>query len=116
MRLLLDANLSPKRIGRPLQRRGHDVVSLASDPALSALDDPQVLEFAADEQRILVTRNSRDFAPILREWAEGDRHQCGCILLWTPAHNEFGRIIDGVQELVEARADPSDWRDLTIAL
>lgn len=64
MRLLLDANLSPKRIGAVLQRRSHDVLSLASDAALSALDDPLVLALAAEQERILVTRNSRDFAPL----------------------------------------------------
>ena len=56
LRLLLDANLSPKRIGSVLQKRGHDVLSLAADTALGALDDPQVLELAAEQGRILVTR------------------------------------------------------------
>ena len=86
MRILLDANLSPKRIGSALRVRGHDVLSLAADASLGALDDPQVLELAAQEDRILVTRNSRDFAPLLREWAEADRHHAGCILIWTLSH------------------------------
>ena len=116
MRLLLDANLSPRRIGSPLRESGHDVLSLASDAALGALDDPQVLELSADESRILVTRNSRDFAPLLREWAEADRHHAGCILVWTLAHHEFGAIIRGVAGLLEARPDPKQWRDLTAAL
>ena len=116
MRLLLDANLSPKRVGRPLARRGHDVVCLASDQALGALDDPQVLELAAHERCILVTRNARDFAPLLRGWAEAGRHHAGCILLWTLAHHEFGPIIRGVSRLLEARADPEDWQDLAVAL
>lgn len=80
MRLLLDANLSPKRIGRLLERQGHDVLSLVADPTLSSLDDPEVLVLAADEHRILVTRNARDFAPLLREWAEAGRQHAGCIL------------------------------------
>ncbi|CAN5909215.1 hypothetical protein BH23ACT2_BH23ACT2_28770 [soil metagenome] len=58
MRLLLDANLSPKRIGGVLERQGHDVLSLAADPTLSALDDPEVLALAAEQRRILVTRNA----------------------------------------------------------
>jgi len=45
------------------------MLSLAADD-LGALDDPQLLELAAGQSRILVTRNSRDFAPLLREWAE----------------------------------------------
>jgi Domain of unknown function (DUF5615) len=116
VRLLLDANLSPKRVGSALERRGHDVLSLASDAALGALDDPQVLEFAAHEDRILVTRNSRDFAPLLREWAEADRHHAGCILIWTLGHHEFGAIIRGVDRLLHDRPRAEQWRDLAVAL
>lgn len=116
MRLLLDANLSPKRIGGPLTKQGHDVLSLASDATLGALDDPQVLELAAEQARILVTRNARDFAPLLREWAEADRHQDGCILIWTLAHHEFGAVIRGVARLLDDRPEPEQWPDLTVAL
>lgn len=116
MRILLDANLSPKRVGGVLEQQGHDVLSLASDPALGALADPQVLELAATEGRILVTRNSRDFAPLLREWAEADRHHAGCILIWTHAHHQFGEIVRSVARLLGERADPRDWQDLTVAV
>lgn len=116
MRLLLDANLSPKRIGMALQKRGHDVLSLAADPVLGALDDPQVLEPAAREARVLITRNSRDFAPLLRDWAEAGRRHAGCILIWTVGHHEFGAIVAGVSRVVADRPDPMAWRDLTVAL
>ena len=115
MRLLLDANLSPKRIGSVLDKDGHDVLSLAADPALGALDDPQVLELAAQQDRILVTRNTRDFAPLLREWGEDGRHHAGCILIWTLAHNEFGAIISGVTRLLGEYPNPDQWRDFTVA-
>jgi predicted nuclease of predicted toxin-antitoxin system len=116
VRLLLDANLSPKRVGRPLEGRGHDVLSLAADAALGALADAEVLALAAEQRRILVTRNSRDFVPLLREWAEGDRHHQGCILIWTLAHNEFGKIVSGVVRLLDERPGANAWRDLTVAL
>jgi predicted nuclease of predicted toxin-antitoxin system len=116
VRLLLDANLSPRRIGTVLEASGHDVLSLASDPALGALDDPEVLELAAGQRRILVTRNSRDFAPLLRQWAEAGRHHAGCILIWTLGHHEFGAIISEVQERFEERPDPDGWRDLVVAI
>ncbi len=116
MRLLLDANLSPKKIGSALHKRGHDVLSLAADTTLGALDDPQVLELAAEQARILVTGNARDFAPLLREWAESGRHHAGCILIWTLAHHEFGAIIRGVTRLLQERPDPDDWCDLAVAL
>jgi predicted nuclease of predicted toxin-antitoxin system len=116
VRLLLDANLSPKRIGSPLQKRGHDVLSLASDATLGALDDPEVLEVAARQSRILVTRNSRDFAPLLREWAEAGGHHAGCILIWTLGHHEFGAIIRGVDRLLRDHPNAKEWRDLAVAL
>jgi predicted nuclease of predicted toxin-antitoxin system len=116
VRLLLDANLSPKRIGSALEKRGHDVLSLASDAALGALDDPQVLELAAEQERILVTRNSRDFAPLLREWSEAGRHHAGCILIWTLGHHQFGAIIKDVTELLDKRPEAEQWRDLAVAL
>lgn len=116
MRLILDANLSPKRIGSVLGRANHDVLSIASDPVLGALDDVQVLELAAEQNRILVTRNSRDFAPLLREWSEAGRHHPGCILIWTLDHHQFGAIINGVTRLLLDRPDHEQWRDLAIAL
>jgi len=63
-----------------------------------------------------VTRNSRDFAPLLREWAEADRHHAGCILIWTLGHHEFGAIIKGVDRLLHDRPDADQWRHLAVAL
>lgn len=114
--MLLDANLSPKRVGGPLAKRGHDVLSLASDAALGALDDPQVLALAAERSRILVTRNARDFAPLLREWAEANRHHAGCILIWTLDHHQFAAIIRGVTRRLDEHPEPKHWLDLTAAL
>ena len=91
-------------------------MTLASDAALGALADPQVLELAAEQDRILVTRNSRDFAPLLREWSEAGRHHAGCILIWTLGHHEFGAIINGVTRLLRDRPEPEQWQDLAIAL
>lgn len=112
MRLLLDANLSPRGVAAPLRASGHDVRALAEEPAL---DDPAVLALAAAEGRILVTRNSRDFAPILREWAEGGRTHAGCILIWTLDHGRFAEIVAGVERLLEARPRQEDWRDVSEA-
>jgi hypothetical protein len=116
VRLLLDAHLSPRRIGAELARRGHDVLSLADEPELRELDDPEVLALAAEQRRILVTRNGRDFAPLLRTWAEEGRHHAGCILSWTRGHHEFGPIIEGISALLVARPEPEEWLDLSVAL
>lgn len=116
MRLRLDANLSPHRVGTALEDHGHDVLALATDPTLGALDDPEVLALAAEERRVLVTRNARDFAPLLREWAESGRSHWGCILVWTLDHSEFGAIIQGVHRLLQERPESEAWRDITVAL
>jgi len=78
MKILLDAHISGKTVGRALSEGGHDVRALDSE--LEALSDPQVLELAAVEGRVLVTANIRDFEPLLREWAGEGRPHAGVIL------------------------------------
>ena len=114
MRLLLDVNLSPRGIATPLQTAGHDVLALAADPAYEGLDDP--LELAAAEQRVLITRNSRDFAPLAREWAEASRHHAGLILIWTLDHSQFAAIVTGIEGHLEHWSEQGQWRDLVVAL
>ncbi|MGO9973216.1 MAG: DUF5615 family PIN-like protein [Solirubrobacteraceae bacterium] len=115
MRLLLDANLSPRRIGGPLRAVGHDVLALAEDAAFEGLDDPVVLELASEQQRVLVTRNSRDFAPLARAWAEAQRAHAGMILIWTFDHGQFGEIVAGVERLL-GQWTQEQWRNLVVAL
>ena len=115
MRQLLDANLSPRGIGSRLRNSGHDVLALAEDPALEGLDDPAVLELAARQNRVLVTRNSRDFAPLAREWAEAQRRHAGIILIWTLDHSQFGHIVEGIESHLQQRPRQEDWRDLVVA-
>ena len=115
MRLLLDANLSPRGVAAPLEASGHDMRALAEEPGLDALDDPAVLALAASEGRILVTRNGRDFAPIFREWAESGRSHAGCILIWTLDHSRFPEIVGRVERLLARRPRQEDWRDVTEA-
>lgn len=116
MRLLLDANLSGRRVAAPLRLDGHDVLALTTRPELDALDDPAVLALAAAEQRILVTRNSREFAPLLREWAEAGRPHGGCVLTWTLGHHEVGAIVAGVRRLLAERPDQAAWQDIAVVL
>lgn len=115
MRLLLDANLSPRGIATPLRANGHDVLALAEDPTLEGLDDPEVLELAAGENRVLVTRNSRDFAPLAREWAEAQRPHAGMILIWTLDHSQFRKIVAGIERCIASSPEQDAWTDLVVA-
>jgi hypothetical protein len=81
------------------------VLALAEDPSFEGRDDPFVLELAASQQRVLGTRNSRDFAPLAREWAEARRQHAGLILIWTLDHSQVGEIIAGVERLIGQRPE-----------
>jgi predicted nuclease of predicted toxin-antitoxin system len=116
LRLLLDANLSPRTIGEPLRERGHDVRALASEPALDGLDDEAVLELATRDERIVVTRNSRDFAPIARRWAEAQRQHAGVILIWSLSHRQFDLIVPGIERWLEELADQAAWRGVVVSI
>ncbi|MCW3018817.1 MAG: hypothetical protein JWN10_1125 [Solirubrobacterales bacterium] len=115
MRLLLDANLSPRGVAAQLREAGHDVQALAEDAAFEGLSDPHVLELAASQGRVLITRNSRDFAPIAREWAEAQRSHAGLILIWTLDHSQFAGIVTGIEHQLDLWPSQQQWRDLTVA-
>jgi predicted nuclease of predicted toxin-antitoxin system len=115
LRLLLDANLSPRGIAAKLREAGHDVLALAADATFEGLPDPQVLELATSERRVLITRNSRDFAPLARQWAEAGRSHAGIILIWTLDHSQFAEIIAGVERQLRQRPSQEQWRDMTVA-
>lgn len=115
MRLLLDANLSPRGVAARLRESGHDVLALAEHAVYEGLSDPAVLELAAAEQRILITRNSRDFAPLARQWAEAQRSHAGLILIWTLDHSQFAEIVGRIEQLLAQRSSQERWRDITVA-
>lgn len=62
MKLLLDANLSP-RVVRLLKEAGHDAIHVADIGLLTAAD-PEILQAATKEKRILLTADS-DFGALL---------------------------------------------------
>ncbi len=111
MKILLDAHISGGTVSKALVESGHDVRALDSEVELEGLSDPEVLELAAAEGRVLITANIRDFEPILREWAGGSRSHAGVILVPSSVRNEaFGVLISGVEEtLGDARQE--DWVD-----
>ena len=109
MRILLDAHVSGRAVGKALTADGHNVRALDSEIELEGLADPKVLELAATESRVLVTANVRDFEPLLREWAGEDRTHPGVILIPPSVRNEdFGVLISGVQKTI-ADTTQEEW-------
>jgi hypothetical protein len=116
LRILLDAHLSARRIAEPLRTAGHEVRALQEERELDGLDDALVLELAAADGRILVTRNSRHFAPLVARWASEGRDHAGCILIWSLGHAEFGAIVAGIEQLFADRPRQEAWVGITLAV
>jgi Domain of unknown function (DUF5615) len=108
VRVLLDAHVSSRRLGRPLRRAGRDVLALDQDETLSGLADEDVLALAAEQERIVITHNVRHFVPIVRSWAEARRNHHGLILV-TLAHTENGAILRRLEEMFAAHSDQGGW-------
>jgi Domain of unknown function (DUF5615) len=110
-RLLLDAHLSGRAIGRALRARGHDIRSLDADKNLEGLRDQGVLELAISEDRVLITANVADFLPLLTTLIESGRSHPGCLLIPNSFRNEdFGPLISEIYpELQEV--PPDEWID-----
>jgi hypothetical protein len=111
MRLLLDAHLSGRAVGRHLRDHGHDVLALDEGREFEGLDDPNVLELAAHEGRILVTHNVRDFPDILREWADEGREHAGCVIIVGVRLSQFGLLIRCIEAALACVPDQQQWID-----
>ncbi|MGH7903244.1 MAG: DUF5615 family PIN-like protein [Candidatus Dormibacteraceae bacterium] len=109
MRLLLDAHLSGRVIGRHLRKLGHDVIAIDEDPGLEGIDDEEVLALATREGRVLVTHNVHDFPEILRQWAEEGRDHAGCVVLVGIGLHRFGPLIRTLEATLQRLPGQQDW-------
>lgn len=98
MRLLLDEMIGPA-VARGLRQQGLDVVAVVEETELRSLSDPAVLEHAAVESRVLVTRNIGDFARLDAQWRAEGRHHRGLVMV---TENAFPQNRDLVGALVRA--------------
>ncbi|QDP96565.1 hypothetical protein FOE78_12190 [Microlunatus elymi] len=79
-RFMLDEHLPPV-IAEQLAARSIDAVAVSSRPDLRTLPDPEILQAAAAEKRILVTRNIGDFVQLDTEWAAAGRGHSGILCI-----------------------------------
>jgi predicted nuclease of predicted toxin-antitoxin system len=63
MKLLIDENMSSRRLAARLQAAGHDVV-LADDVGLLSAPDPRVLTWAVGQDRPVLTQDHEDFTDL----------------------------------------------------
>lgn len=92
------------------------MLALDEHRELDGLADSDVLALASQELRVVVTFNVRDFAPILREWAERQRPHAGCLLLVGIAQNEFPLILKRIGTALDERPEQKDWIDRALFL
>lgn len=108
MRLLLDEMIGP-RVAQTLRQEGLDVVAVVERTDLRSLGDEAVLEFAHEDDRVLVTRNISDFARLDRQWrAEGRPHR-GLVMV---TGNAFPQNRNLVGSLAAALARAAHQREL----
>ncbi len=116
MRLLLDAHISGRVVASRLRSQGHDVFALDEHRELEGIGDAEVLMLAAQQQRILITFNLRDFLPLVRQWAEEGRSHAGCVLLARIAQSDFGGILGRLEAAFRERPEQQTWIDLTLII
>jgi predicted nuclease of predicted toxin-antitoxin system len=103
MKMLLDEMLAPA-IARELQARRHDVEAVAGHPDREALSDPEVLAFAREEHRAVVTNNVRDFRPLhMDAIVPGGPGDFGMIFMpgaYRRTKSDTGRIIAALEAML----------------
>lgn len=114
MRLILDAHVSGRAVASALREKGHDVFAIDEHRDLEGLDDDGVLALAAEEERILVTFDVKDFMPLLRQWGSEQRLHAGCVLISRIAANQFGELIRSIVEVLDQHPNQVEWIDLTV--
>lgn len=110
MRILLDAHVSSRHVGRRLVAAGHDVLALDQDETLASLADEDVLVFAAAQERIVITHNVRHYAALARSWAEARRSHAGIILVTLP-HTAYGALLRRLEQAFATRPGQAEWID-----
>ena len=104
---MLDAHISGSKVGRALQKEGHDV---RATEKLERIPDVVILEMATEEGRVLVTHNAKDFLRILKERAPEKSHAGLLLIPSSITLNDFGAIISGIQETVSDLSQ-EEWVD-----
>lgn len=81
------------------QRLNLDVIAVQSVLPVGTPDE-DVLTFAAQEKRVLLTSNARDFAPLSIEWFLADRHHSGIIIV--PGQTDRSLLSNALQQIAQS--------------
>jgi hypothetical protein len=102
-RLLLDEMFSDD-IAQRLRDKGHDVLVVVADPELVALPDSAVLAHATLENRVLVTKNIKDFMVLDAHYRASGSSHAGLVLVSTKTFPEdrhaLGALVRSLDKLL----------------
>jgi len=117
VRLVLDEHID-KAIAADLRTRGHDVLAVTEDDDLRGLTDRDLLSWAAEAGRAIVTYNVRHFGPLSEERQAVGEPYAGLIFLSAkryPQGRSSGAVARDLSDLMkalparDALADRSIW-------
>ena len=118
MKLLLDHHYSTL-IARGLRQRGFDVVA-ANAVGLEIAPDEQVLEFAVNDGRALLTNDVPGFMRIRRTWQADGRTHYGLLFTsdssWSRARNGIGPLIARLDEVLTKHPKDDHLQDQVLWL
>ncbi len=105
MRLLLD-EMYPRRLAEGLRAEGHDVVAVVELPDLVGRDDTEVVRYAREHRRVVVTENIVDYAPL-----DAGGH-AGLLLVnarrWPRTPSGLPRLSQALRAWLDARPAPHE--------
>lgn len=106
MRLALDEQLDPE-IARELRGRGHDVIAVAEDDDLRGFSDRDLLEWAEEVGRAIVTYNVRHFGPLSDERLAAGEPFAGLVFLSSKRYPQgprgYGPLLRDLAQLLDSQ-------------
>ena len=106
--LLLDEMLPPA-LADQMTAAGCDTRAVSADPALRGAPDEEVLTIAAEEGRILVTDNIRDFVPLSNAWGAAGRTHPGILLLSSRTFPMTSSRMSSIAKALRRRHEAQVW-------
>lgn len=100
MKLLLDEMYSPE-IAERLRDLGHDVISAHERDDLAATDDQEIFRLMQHEERVIVTNNHRDFAPLAHAALQAGESIAGLLFTSDRSLPRAKRTISVMVELLD---------------
>lgn len=109
LRLLLDEDSQDKLLVSKLKAAGHDVLT-AHEAVLSGKPDSEVLAFAVQKKRVVLTRNCNDFLVEANNLKSSGKNHCGILLRYEkndPAkdmsYDDVVRALDNIQKAISEK-------------